>query len=424
MVYSSPMGIHYQRKKSGLTVDPPYLILADNHPEIHAIVQEMSNQSIPFLLISNLVLKPSESQILLKVLGQFKLLRGWITRRTLKLQGENFKIIRVLVFLDVLVKLTNQIHFFTLSNYLNRIYKVCFKKRITKIIANFEGKIIIVSEAIEVDSKPDKELITIAFHGSPELVNQMIKQAKQLWTDWKNSEKYVTRTNNSIEYADQIIVLSNFSKTGFDSDSVFKNKVNVIPIGGINLNDNSEFFFHKRQEIRTFLYLGRLTLTKGLPVFIDAAKSFSGRANFKAAGNLVAPIPGWPNLTTAIPALSFEFGPSADQVRNLYRTSDFYVNPSYYEGFGIASIEAMSFGCIPILSKYSAAPEILSNSELEKYIFDPTVENSLKNVLNHILDLTDKELEVLSEISVMLSKKFTFESFAQTFVNRLRDHRD
>ena len=424
MVYSYHMRIQFQRKKSKLTDNPLYLILADNHPEIHAIVQELSNQSIPFLLVSNLVIKPSESKILLKILGPFKLLRGWIMRRSLKLHGANYKIKRVLILLEILIKVTSQFHFIAISRFLNRIYTIYFKKKTSKIIANFKGKVIIASEAIEFDSKPDKELITIAFHGSPNLVNQMILQAQRLWNDWKDSEEFVSNTNSAIDYADQIIVLSCFSKQGFESNTFSNDKVKVIPIGGVNINDYSELIIRERLENRSFLYLGRLTLAKGLPVFIDAAESFSRRANFIAAGSLVKPIPGWSNLTTANPALRFEFAPSAERVRTLYRTSDFYINPSYYEGFGIACIEAMSFGCIPILSKYSAAPEILGNTELEKYIFDPVVENSLKQVLNKVIDLTDEELEILSEISVNLSKSFTFNNFAQTFVTRLQEHRD
>ena len=84
----------------------------------------------------------------------------------------------------------------------------------------------------------------------------------------------------------------------------------------------------------------------------------------------------------------------------------------------------MSFGCIPILSKYSAAPEILANSGLEKFIFDPEMENSLHSVIDQILNLTSVDLQVLSEVAIVLSKKFSFNLFAQNFVRKLYEEFD
>ncbi len=39
-----------------------------------------------------------------------------------------------------------------------------------------------------------------------------------------------------------------------------------------------------------------------------------------------------------------------DQLENWYNAADFFISTSYYEGNGVAALEAMSCGCIPILS--------------------------------------------------------------------------
>jgi len=424
MKYSEIMQVNFPRGKIVPAKESSYLILADNHPEIHAIVQELSSQSIPFLLVSNLVIKPSETKKLLKIFGSVDLLRGWIQRRSLRLDGQNFRIIRVLIALEILIKVANQLQLFVFSNYLTSIYKFFYRKKTSRIIAKFKGKAILVSEAIEIESKPDKRLITIAFHGSPNLVNQMILRAKDHWKNWSDSEKLLDASNTAIEHADHIIALSNFSASGFESSPNSQRQVHVIPIGGINLNHDGQLMIRSWPEVKTFLYLGRLSLAKGLPVFVESAESFSGCAQFIAAGNLVSPIPGWPEIASSNSALRFELAPSTDRVKELFRTSHFYISPSYYEGFGIAAIEAMSFGCIPILSKYSAAPEILANSGLEKFIFDPEMENSLHSVIDQILNLTSVDLQVLSEVAIVLSKKFSFNLFAQNFVRKLYEEFD
>jgi len=50
-----------------------------------------------------------------------------------------------------------------------------------------------------------------------------------------------------------------------------------------------------------------------------------------------------------------------DDKYKLLRSTQLYLQPSYCEGLGNAVIEAMAFGCIPLVSRYTAQPEIVSN---------------------------------------------------------------
>lgn len=72
---------------------------------------------------------------------------------------------------------------------------------------------------------------------------------------------------------------------------------------------------------------------------------------------------------------------------NLYRSAAVYVCPSFYEGFGIPTLEAMQLGCPVLVSNRSSLPEVAGDAGC---YFDP--ENAD--------DLSDKLEQVLGEESV------------------------
>ena len=59
-----------------------------------------------------------------------------------------------------------------------------------------------------------------------------------------------------------------------------------------------------------------------------------------------------------------------DILAALYKTADFYVFPSLYEGFGLPVLEAMSMGCPVICSNTSSIPEVGGDAA---FLFDPMV---------------------------------------------------
>jgi glycosyltransferase involved in cell wall biosynthesis len=67
----------------------------------------------------------------------------------------------------------------------------------------------------------------------------------------------------------------------------------------------------------------------------------------------VAPTADSPHLP-----VTFLADPSDDEVKELYQTSELYVFPSRYEGFGLPGLEAMTQGLPVISSDSSCLPEI------------------------------------------------------------------
>ncbi len=94
--------------------------------------------------------------------------------------------------------------------------------------------------------------------------------------------------------------------------------------------------------------------------------------------------------------------PAIDKFKILERVN-LYIQPSHYEGMGNAVVEAMSRGCIPIVSRFSAQPEVVSDfgyvvNEVSKEEIARKIENYLnlpiekKNILrDNILDFTHEK---------------------------------
>ena len=74
----------------------------------------------------------------------------------------------------------------------------------------------------------------------------------------------------------------------------------------------------------------------------------------------------------------------------------FFISISFYEGFGNAVIEAMSYGCIPIVSNKTAQPEAVNG---QGFILNQITKSNIKATLEDIFKLDNTQLEQLSEDS-------------------------
>jgi glycosyltransferase involved in cell wall biosynthesis len=60
-----------------------------------------------------------------------------------------------------------------------------------------------------------------------------------------------------------------------------------------------------------------------------------------------------------------------ERLNELFKIASVYVQPSLHEGFGLSVIEAMQYGCIPLVSKHGALPEVIGSFGLVLHDLDP-----------------------------------------------------
>jgi hypothetical protein len=79
----------------------------------------------------------------------------------------------------------------------------------------------------------------------------------------------------------------------------------------------------------------------------------------------------------------------------------------------------MSYGLVPILSKNAGVAEVLENTPLARLIIDPGSVEQLKFCLNYLSDLEQGDFQDLARFSFELSRGFSFDRFAEEFLEVL-----
>jgi len=106
---------------------------------------------------------------------------------------------------------------------------------------------------------------------------------------------------------------------------------------------------------------------------------------------------------------------SQDEKRELYLSSDLYIQPSWHEGFGNAVLEATSNGLPALVSKYTAQPEVVG---VFGFI---TMEMKPENIcekLEEFLALGDEAcFELEKNVIGFVGNHFTFEKRLGVLVN-------
>jgi glycosyltransferase involved in cell wall biosynthesis len=102
---------------------------------------------------------------------------------------------------------------------------------------------------------------------------------------------------------------------------------------------------------------------KGLRAFAAAAGELP-EVEFVVAGRFVDDA-GEQLRAQAPPNLRLTGWVEEDELLDLYRRAAVYVQPSRHEGFGVSVAEAMLAGCVPVVSRAGALPEVVGDTGVQ-----------------------------------------------------------
>jgi starch synthase len=108
-----------------------------------------------------------------------------------------------------------------------------------------------------------------------------------------------------------------------------------------------------------FIYAGQLSIRKGTPILLEAWNNAQlPNADLLLVGSWCLSDRSKRYLNDTVKYV----GPcSSLQLRNYYQTSDVFVFPSFFEGFGLVLLEAMACGLAILASDATAAPDIIDD---------------------------------------------------------------
>jgi glycosyltransferase involved in cell wall biosynthesis len=171
----------------------------------------------------------------------------------------------------------------------------------------------------------------------------------------------------------QILTVSNFSKSELVFSGKFRpEKISVIPNAADHIFDNPKPALEFKEKIdRQKPYclavssLGENKNFQGLSLALD-------KIDFSKYKMLVA---GGVNRTLSFAAsdtmITYLGYVSDAELKYLYSNASLFIFPSFYEGFGIPPLEAMTLGCPVIASNTSSLPEVLGDACVYFDPFDP-----------------------------------------------------
>ena len=228
-------------------------------------------------------------------------------------------------------------------------------------------------------------------------------------SQFPSSDKTSELKRIAVERADHIICISeNTRKDLIELFRVPEEKTSVIYLG-FDLNDKSNFNFKPSKE-KIILFVGERS---GYKNFKNLVIAYSKNREIKSRFKLVAF--GGGSFSSNEKKLFREIGLSKNNIIQekgndqklieYYKKASLFVYPSFYEGFGIPPLEAMSFGCPVACSNTSSIAEIVSNAGV---YFDPYSVESISKTIESILE-DDNLRKLLIKKGEKRIKKFSWE---------------
>lgn len=177
---------------------------------------------------------------------------------------------------------------------------------------------------------------------------------------------YKIQTSCSIHNSKQILTDSEFTKAEIQRVfHVSPQKINVITLGWQHMQrvvgDDDIFKQHPQLEREPYFFaVGSLNKNKNFTWIVEVAKrhpqyvfAIAGGINSRVFGGLKIEPPG---------NMLFLGYVSDGQMKALMQKCKAFLFPSFYEGFGIPPLEALSVGAKAIVSNTSCLPEIYGDS--------------------------------------------------------------
>lgn len=195
------------------------------------------------------------------------------------------------------------------------------------------------------------------------------------------------RKDEELKMADAIFVASSFTKRSILQDFPYEVKapIYVIPYGFPDIFEQRTYESAKNRKLK-FLYVGRLSQSKGLSYLFEAIKPFKADIELTIVGTKL----GYnENLEQNLEEHTYIPYLQHDDVLELMRTQDVFVFPSLFEGFGMVVTEAMSQGTPVIATDKTCAVDFIQNG-VNGWIVESASTYSLSNAIKGVLANRDK----------------------------------
>lgn len=220
----------------------------------------------------------------------------------------------------------------------------------------------------------------------------------------KDTQRSLARKEREYQLADLIVTNSNFAKKTFVSNGIAADKIAVLSAGCPACADISGRAGRDNNKPLIFLYVGRMSLRKGIHYLIRAWRALKAA---KAAELWLVGAKEIPNLKLHGPNAGIRyFGVlSFEDLARIYTQADVFVLPSLLEGLAYVLLEALSYGLPIISTRESGAEDFVRNGE-NGFIVDAACAEALSQAMARCLEHRG-ELKEMGEVSLEKANSWT-----------------
>lgn len=230
---------------------------------------------------------------------------------------------------------------------------------------------------------------------------------------FRDSGAVIEAKKRAISLADTVIAISeNTKKDLIKIYDVPEKKIKVVYLANSLQSPSPQITdeLKKKLELKHpyILYVGDRKKYKNFKILFDSYMSdFSDDFDLVCFGGEPFKYDELNRINRKIKKSLIQLNGSDESLASLYKNAFCFVYPSFYEGFGIPPLEAMSMGCPVIASNASSIPEVVGDAAI---LFDP---NSIDELIGAIKLLYNKpKRNELIKLGFEQEKKFNWDKMA------------
>jgi len=183
---------------------------------------------------------------------------------------------------------------------------------------------------------------------------EIMNEERERWPGWEREpapvpEAYWQRLAGEWALADYVVVNSRWTRTALEKQGVPAEKIHIVPLAY-----EAPIGAHQLAGARgggshafSVLWLGNVTLRKGIPYLFEAARLLASRnVEFVVAGDILISAQA---MASAPSNMRFIGRVPRSALTPVYANSDLFVFPTLSDGFGLTQLEAMAHG-LPVIA--------------------------------------------------------------------------